>query len=97
MLRYDNEIKSGYPSTTETSWRFLVNSQFYLEHTFRLVRDKVWPVDLSTPDLYDILDAIAALRGKLYGGTLRTGSARDQHSGSAVALLLVGHLDGRNG
>lgn len=62
-----------------------------------LIETRYGLYDLSTPDLYDILDAIAALRGKLYGGTLRTGSARDQHSGSAVALLLVGHLDGRNG
>lgn len=52
---------------------------------------------LTAPDLNDILDAVATLRSKLNGSALRAGSARNKHSRSSVALLLVGHLNGRNG
>lgn len=62
-------------------------------HTFRLVSKPV----LSAPYLDQILDAIAALRGELNGGALGAGSARGQHGCCAVALLLVGDPNGRDG
>lgn len=52
---------------------------------------------LSAPDLNDILDAIATLWSKQNGSALRAGSARNKYSCSSIALLLVGHLNGRNG